>query len=321
VRYLIQFTHTAGWEGAEQDVTLTPQSGGKSTSLNLTLFSNFHIEPVDFDDGNMPARAVIELQNSTNTAARAETVWLGMFRTFYTTDKWVGKYEAEAGTGGTITGDAGSSGGQYRSKSWSTAAATELQSWTIPGSHCTLAAGRRVRPIVRWAAAPTYTDLSVRFAVRYGGVTELATTPWQRVAPNIGMHEGFSLPLPPRWVGDDASDHEIVMFGRRASGSASVLTPDVLYLMPAENFIRFKPSGYNLPYNNLIVSDGVTGFTRVYDGLVNSGHYDQQGDYFMLMPNAMHSFGLAHVVDLIGTTAINRTMTVRVRARPRRSTL
>jgi hypothetical protein len=321
VRYMIQFTHTAGWEGAEMDVTLTPQSGGKGTSLNLSLMSNFHIEPVDFDDGNMPARAVIRLQNSTNTAEWAATVWLGMFRTFYATDKWVGKYEAEAGSGGSVVSLGGASGGQYRNASWSGSSPTFLQSWTIPGSHCSLAAGRRVRPVVRWAVAPTYTDLSVRFAVRFGGVTELATTPWQRVLPNVGMHEAFSLPLPPRYVGDAATDHEIVMHGRRASGAATSLTPDVLYLMPAENFIRFKPAGFNLPYNHELVSDGVAGYTYVYNGVQSSGHYDQQGGYIMLMPNAMHSFALAHVGDTVGTTAISRTMTVRVKARPRRSTL
>lgn len=321
VRYMIQFTHTAGWEGAEADVTLTPQSGSKASSLNLTIMNNFHIEPVDFDDGNMPARAIITLQNSTSGSARAATVWLGMMRSFYTTTKWVGKYEAEAGSGGTVTTDSNSSGGQYRSYTWSSTSPTQIQTWTIPSAHCTLAAGRRVRPIVRWGVAPTYSDLSVRFAVRYGGVTELASTPWQRVAPYIGMHEGYSLPLPPRYVGGSASDHEIVMYGRRASGGSTTLTPDILYLMVAESFIRFKPAGYNLPYNYSLVSDGVTGYTHATDGSVNSGHYDQQGEHFMLTPNAMHSFSLAHVVDLSGQTAIDRTMTVSVKARPRRSTL
>jgi hypothetical protein len=321
VRYLIQFTHTAGWEGAEVDVTLTPQSGGKGTSLNLSLFQNFHIEPTDFDDGNMPARAIIRLQNSNANLVQHATVWLGMFRSFLTTDKWNGKYEAEAGTGGSVVGDGGSSGGQYRSFTWGVSTPTLVQTWTIPASACAYAAGRRVRPVVRWATVPNYTDLSVRFAVRFGGTAELATTPWQRVTPNAGMHEAFSLPLPPRYVGGTPVAHEIVMYGRRTSGASTTLTPDVLYLMAAEQFIRFKPAGYGLPENWELVSDGVAGYTHVYDGLSSSGIYDQQGDYIMLTPNAMHSFNLAHVANVIGVTPVNRTTTVRVRARPRRSTL
>lgn len=321
VTYLIHFTHAAGWEGDEVLLTLTAADGTTTgTLLSVGLFDSFHITAANFNLGNMPARTRIELRNNFNNAAMPETVWLGCIRPYGTSQFWLGQLEAEAGAGGSVQSDAGSYGGQYRQHSWSGSAQSLAQTWTVSGFECEKIAGRRVRPVVRFSTAPAYTDLYIRFAVTYNDVTELATTPWQRARPNISVHEGFTLPLPPRWISWDPSDHQIKMYVRRTSGASSSLGIDRLALMGAEQFIRFKPAGYNLPFGYRIISDALNVSTYITDGGAGLANYDAQGDFIRLMPGMLHSFSVAHVCDT-GSAAINRTMQARVYARPRRSTL
>lgn len=321
VRYPVFFTHTAGWEGAEASVSMTPAGGSAATTINVGLFDNFYV--TGFNSGNMPARCRIELLNTTNVAASAETIWLGLMRnTAGVNTGWVGRYEAEAGSGGTTQSDASCYGGQYRTNTWAVATPVQLVSWFVPLADCNLTQGRRVRPVVRWRAGWTYTDVSVRFAVLYAGSTELATTPWQRPRYGAGVHEGFSLPLPPRWVGGTPANHNIAIYAKRASGASTTIEIDQLFLMPAEQFCRYKAPNYYLPYNERLVTDGIAGVVYSTDNTnQRASHYSQQGEFFTLWPGLAHSFSVAHVVNQVGATPITRTMQVQMWARPRRSTL
>jgi hypothetical protein len=220
-----------------------------------------------------------------------------------------------------VQSDASCFGGQYRTTNWSTSAPVQILMWAVPSADCNLAQGRRVRPVVRWRAGWAYTDVSVRFAVLYAGTTELATTPWQRPRYGAGIHEGFSLPLPPKFLGGTPANHNIAMYAKRASGASTTIEIDQLFLMAAEQFCRYTAPNYYLPYNEKLVIDGVNGVAYSADGSVRESHYSQQGEFMRLWPGIAHSFSVAHVVNQVGATPITRTMQVQMWARPRRSTL
>lgn len=326
-RFALNFTHAPWWEGAEAAVPISNGNGSNVTS-GLTVnnhtsgsASSFFRIGAGVIAGNLPARCRMEL--TVNDATAAGNFYIGLLND---SDSYTGVIQAEDSSVGTLVSDGARSGGAASSFVVSPGSEHVVLRLTIPTAIMASLAGRRARPVLVYSPSASYTDVQARWEIFYLGNTKVAETPWATLTFLWGIHDGETLPIPPKWLAGSAgyANHELWLRMRKLGSGSITITSDFVQLIPAGPFRKLTPAGFGILQNSVMVDDGIEEVTFVGVGGASgarAGHYQAlSSQWFELIPGAAHTFCVLHA-SLSGNPAITRTLTARLYYRPRRATL
>ena len=204
----------------------------------------------------MPVRLAI--QNKTNDTDGISTIYLAnnvlpgyITEGTATTRIALFTMEAESGTGGSDTADAAASGGKYRIYSLTTAAETDIISWTLSLDLCAYGAGRLYHVMARFHPAGTSIP-NVKFRLQllsgstviWNGPQVLPTT--ANLIQDLGV---INIPMGHWWEVTGGLNLKIT--AQRTTGVTETVNLDFVQFFQADDFIKLV--GMNeLEYNNTL---------------------------------------------------------------------
>jgi hypothetical protein len=307
------------WETVDP-VTLTVDNGGgdPGTSANIVNHEDagagddFFVE-IEGDDiiGGLPAPAIIEYKNTTNTARTVNNLLVGHFAASAPHNPPVATSLILEGTG---SNDANCSGGAYLGLSWSDENESQAANWSV----ATLAFRQRsYKFVARFQATFAYSDLWMKIKL-LSGSDILAETRWALMEASRSLQVIGSIQIPPFRHGNyiDIGNLTIGLYEKRAGG-AGTANLDFLAMIPQDSWRKFKAIS-GLAYNETLMDNPVTETLVTAAGeAFKVTHMLDEGNPVMLQPGVKNVLYFLHDCD-DGSAAIARTANVAVKYHPRR---
>ena len=222
-------------------------------------------------------------------------------------------------SGGAITADSGSSGGNYLTF---TVSGTSVLNWTITAAQVQDGAGRDFQLIARLLAnpaAPIYLTPMIRdvnglipLAIGSEIVIDSTDTPYQLV--RLG-----SLPIPPGSVDASSLAGVTLSFTVRCDTSAH-FTPDFIQLTPTESLRHLYQQGYDVANNDFIEDDGTQDMAYLIISGVKYPYVIQKGSPVKVWPQTRQRIYFLFDTGT-GPAPVNASMKIHMYYRPRRHTV
>lgn len=316
------------WEGAEAQIPLTNGNGANNTS-GLTVLN--HDDAGAGDDnyvqiaaadvtGDIDAPLRLEITNNYNSATRASSLWITQ-NVLSDPANLAHILEAEAGTGGTTTSDATCSGGSRKDFSWSATTEQQLLSWDLSTALLNACGGNYFRLLGRFINM-TYSDMWLRWRIKFE-LTTIWEGPQFLLTANAPLQDLGVLQLPPYLVGSgDVYPLTLVLYAQRQQSATHTLSLDFVQLSTLDGYRKLSPRGYGLGYQTRLVDDGISGYTYT-DGSTpagKAGYYIGYGKRIAVQPGKLQRLYFLHDT-MVGSAAIDRTLSVKAFYRPRRLTI
>lgn len=272
--------------------------------------------------GDLPAAVRLEMTNTYSSSNRASNLLMA-HNVLSDPANLNHVLEAEAASGGTtVTGDGACSGGGRKTLSWAGTAETEVLNWTLSTALLNACRGNYFRLIARFASVPAYSDVWVRWRIKFS-LTTIWEGPQMLLSTLFNLQDMGVLQLPPYLVGaGDIYPLNLVLSAQRNQSGTHNLSLDFVQLSPLDGWRKLSPRGYGLAYGARLVDDGLEGLTYT-DGWAaagKTGHYIGSGERLAVWPNARQRLYFLHDT-MTGSAAIDRLLTVKVFYRPRRLTI
>jgi hypothetical protein len=326
---IISWTRRYYWEAEAE--TAIPLTNGNGSSVISGLTVRNHNDGGAGDDnwveisanaitGVLPVPIRLELTNTYASVTNLGTVIVG--HGVYSGDPAYHVLEAENGTGGVTSADAGSSNGAYQTLSWSGSAETTIWTTTLSTALLNAYRGQYVRLFARYAGTPVEANW-IRLRLKLEGTTIYETEEIQ-LETTDELQEWWTLQLPPYEVasGDTIYPLTLTLSGRAKSGGLTLFFPlDCIYLMPLDGLRTFTPRAFGLPYTARIIDDGATGLTTTdgYSTAGRTGHYEADGQ-ILLEPGRLQRLYVVQT-SMTNFAPAARTLSVKAWYRPRRLTV
>jgi len=271
-------------------------------------------------DGDLPAPIRIEFTNTD--AVTLETLWMGLANIG---DPWAFAHILEIGDSdtGVDAPDATSSSGIKRQYAIG-AANAKVTAWTVPSATLDAAAAGLFRLITRFAAATAITEVRWSFKLTY-----LGSTLWESgqvlfddtyAAISRIVREIDTVQLPPDDLqGLTPTDLTLELWAVR-TGAAVTVDIDCVAPVPLDSFRRIR-SIDGVLQNSILIDDGILG--TVYQSVSGEIVKDLavSGKPLLLWPNADHRIIFLQHALTANTAAHDRSASVRIYYRPRKSAL
>ena len=321
------------WEGPEAQIPLDNLNGSANTT-GLTVYNvndlsgtaptkrvNYvHINAASVT-GELDGLTRLELTNTTSSL-RLYHIWVGHNYTDPANMIWF--YDANsAAHSGTAIAASNASGGTYVRVTLSGAEA-DLLTWTLTGAQLDAFKGRMYKAIVRFQGG-VETTVRFRFQLEYqgakiwdSGMVSLAGAVYDTL-----LREIATLKMPP-WIAGLSSQQplDMVLRGYRQSGTASI-SIDSLQLVPVDGWRQIAYVGFGGTVNKRIMDDGIA--ETLYEDNGSGGSLTaplvSYGRPITLRPGKDQRLYFQTHSQIQTTSAITRTLKVKVYYRPRRRSL
>lgn len=325
VEAAIMFRRVPYWEGAVAQLAISNVNGSSNTSgLAVDNHSVSGSKSAWFSvsgsaiGGDVPAPVRVEMTNTSGTALGYFQYGLINGTTSWNHVAWLQGESASYGSGGTNTGSAGASGGNYLSHVIGAGTTTNFARWTITNSLLSLSDGKPVVPVVRFdSASPTLEYMRIYCAGMYTEYASTTSTRYFVVMP--------SLPFPPRTMnGGTYADHTIEINYWNPGGSSDTVKLDYMALIPAGDGWRevIGVGGNNYIANtNTLVDDGIERLTYSLSGSNRQTGYSAAGKWPLLIPGVDATFATIAADNTVGDANINYAWTAKLYYRPRRRSI
>jgi hypothetical protein len=323
------------WEGAEIAIPLT-NGNGVDVDDGLTVYNcndesgsspNVQQNYVDIAAGailgDLAAPAKILAVNTYTD--RLYDLWIGHNYTDPTHAVW--NYEGEDAAGGSSGADATCSGGNKKTVTVDFDDEETLLTWTLGSAALSAARGQWVHALLR------VDNLSLeelrQMYFRMNIIWNL-TTIWQseKAAPSdlrlMQIRDLFTFRLPPWLAGmNDLDGLSLALSGQRRVATDLTIGVDFLQLVPADSFRYIVSNGYGVEQDDLLVDDGILGLLYRMDasGEGRIGIFSGYGEPIQLQPGLAQRLYFLMTGITLGLAAIDQTLSVMVRYRPRRRAL
>lgn len=316
------------FEAAEAELPLSNRFGSGVTG-GLAIANHFDGGDDNFVTingasvtGDLAAPCRIQLTNIYNSTSRANTIYIA-HNAYSDPANFTHILEAEAGSGGALQSTGTASGGAYINYNWSGSGETLLATWTLPTSVLNAARGNFFRVLAALPNSGYSAGLWLRIRVLF-----LLDTIWEgpliAIPFNRMLHDLGLVQLPPYLVNTlNLNDLSLQLRGYvPAPQGTNALSLDFLQLSPLDGWRALRARGYGLEYGFRLVDDMMTDQLYVENsaGTNRAGFYVGSEERIYLVPGLTQRLYVLHD-SVTGSYVADRTMSVRVWYRPRRSAL
>jgi hypothetical protein len=328
VRFAIIVERLNYFEGAEQNMELTAPGMGVTTPttspISLTNGVNSYVVVASGINmvGDLDYPVKLRVVNNFASANWLDELYVGLNRG---ATAWndLCFLEAEAATpigGSSTSADAGSSGGTYRTSTWTGSAETQIMDFTLSSSIAQRIRGKAVTPVLRLVGS-IHSDLQARLVLRQS-LTPQTQTPWVFAGSGAQLVTLAPINIPTRWLGNAAMPALVLsLHVKRPSGGSNSVGVDYLALTGKDGFKRYFSVGVAADQNVAIVEDP-------YDRVMYADYSGQRvGSFnsvgvkdFVLRTREAAVFTFQHMADN-ASAAANRTLQVSATFRPRRRSI
>lgn len=327
VQIIIYWTRRFYWEGAEAELSLTNGNGTGTGGIivnncnDATRDNWIDINGVDVE-GVIPAACRIEIENTYNNIRRLYNLYIG-HNVWSNPASMSSILEGEnADAGGSSVVAATCSGGYYQSVTSVGETQALALRWELSTAMLNAFAGGWFRLLGRIISTSTNTKLQAKVTFPSGTpLTPVAEAAEVTLGSNYIQDLGV-LQLPP-WLRGETGLYpvDLTLYARREGGSGS-FSLDFIQLTPLDSYRVLTPRGYGAAYGVTVVDDGIMNslYTTGWDISYKTGHYMYRGEPIMLWPARDQRLYILGTSD-VGSSAVERTYSVRVYYRPRRLTL
>lgn len=315
------------WEGPEAQIPLT--NGNDTDDLDGLAIWNHDDSDAGDDNwvqiaaasvtGDLPAPCRIQITNTFNSATAAYTYFIG-HNWFSDPANFAHVLEAENADYPT-TGDTSSasySNGEYKTIALP-ATLGYLMRWDLDATFLSRSKGNYFRMLALFTATPspnTWLKAKLTFPMT-SILTTVAESPAVKLDGINVLQEIGVLQIPP-WLPGETSLAGVTLALYGYDAATPNLGIDYIQLFALDGYRKLTPAGYGLPYNAVLVDDRIS--ENVYVGLTGkSGYYVGTGD-ILLQPNKLQRLYFL-CTSSTGGGGIDRTATIKVYYRPRRSSL
>lgn len=326
VRVAVIWTRAHWWEGAETEVQLSANAQAAATGgrvvYNNPAGGNWVQVAAAQVTGTLPAPVQLRMLNASGSSKTYRRFMVGV-NAYSDPANLVHYLQAEARlSGGTITADATSSGGNHLFVTVTASPAAYI--WELPAADMARTKGRRFRLLARFAAGVG--DLYVTPQVRNTGNVVL----WQgdEIALSTLVYESWQdlgvVPLPP---GGYSAGFGAMRLSLSLRGSATAAL-DVLQLTALDSYQHWElpPTGVSIANNVAVVHDGTDQAFYALSGSTRTPLPSTSGGVLTLQPGVTQRLYILHQL-YAGATAgagdapIAGALTVSAFYRPRRVTV
>lgn len=307
------------WEGSQVELQLSTSNASAATGGRTV--HNHDDNGAGHDNwvqiaaaqvkGDLPTPARLTLINNSGAS---QTFWHFHIGTNAYSDpaNFTHVVEGESAvSGGTTTGDANSSGGNFRRFTVNTTATGQ---WTIAGAQLQKADGRYFRLLARFAdvVGNCYIQPKLRDNT---GLIDIWTGDEVYIDTDVKIADLGSIPLPPSSAyGVSWSDMRLYLSMR--SSASCTLDLDFIQLTPTDSYAQFTQLGLTIPNSGVITVDGIEGAIHAAGFPI----YTSALPTVWLFPNKLQRLIFLHN-ETTGAPSIANTLSVRAYVRPRRLTI
>lgn len=317
------------WEGPLTNLSLTNGNGTSSTGLavyNHNDSTSGHDNWVQVPDGligDLPAPIYLYVENSYATGSMKNLFYSVNYTG--TAASFTNCIEAESGTGGTTTVDAACSNGNRKDISWTATTETQVWSYQFSSSELGYALGQFFQPLLRMAGTlHAYTNLWLRWRLKWnsqiiwngGWVLSPASTPLQELG---------TFQLPPSLMDSYSLPIDLELLARRNTAGTHSFSFDYIGLMPMNEYRRLKvrSSSFALNQYGLMIDDQPEMDLYTRHGTTYHSPSHVGTGQARLLPGSIVGLQRVyfHHTDAANTAAVDRTINVTMKYRPRRISL
>lgn len=320
----LSFERENHFESDPTQVSISNTGGGPTTGaltvMNHTDATAGHANYLEINatqlDSDLPARLRLEM---TNSGAKIADIHAGIIAWPVNETAGVLNLEGEAAVPANISSNAGASGGQVSTLTWSGSAWTALTTWTMTSAMLKKYDCNRFLPILRFlalAGGPVQLRLSVSIesSTVFQGAPTLVPT-----GATLAKLDSLRLPLGQTAMVLPLAPYALTLSAQCSVAGAHTLVLDDLILLPEESACLFK-SISGLVTAAKLVDDSSIGYSATVSNSLELRTHTRIGSALEIKPG--HNNRLAFfMTSATGTAPIDLAMQVKVTARKRRRVL
>jgi len=238
----MHYTRQNYFEGDEVLLGLTDKAGIEQTpTINLKNHydsgigdsNTFLVKPTAFET-DLPAPLRLQIEN-TYATGKIKDFLIGMYHHPSEDDDAFFYAQFDDLSGGTVVSDGGAIEGNYRTKTWTAAAFTELFSYSISAANAAKMDGRWYRPVLHLFGAHAYDDLYLKVSLLRDSI-EIQVFDAIYSDPNFEYVLFPPVQLPPHRLMRETQPNglDVRIEGARRSAGAATLEVDQLLFLPLD---------------------------------------------------------------------------------------
>jgi hypothetical protein len=322
---IMHYTRQNYFEGDEVLLMLTDKAGIDQTpTIDLKNHydsgigdsNTFLVKPSAFET-DLPAPLRLQIEN-TYATGKIKDFLIGMYHHPSQDDDAFFYAQFDDLSGGSAVSDGSAIEGNYRTKTWTAAAFTELFSYSISAENAAKMDGRWYRPILHLFGAHTYDDLYLKISL-LRGLVEIKIFDAIYCDPDYDYVLFPPMKLPPhRLMREKSPDGLAVRIeGGRRSAAAATLGVDQLLFLPLDASLTLL--GFEeMDQDDTLIYDAARGLQNVR---FTSSEYEavshiSRGGPLTLFPGAYNRVILV-ISNENNQVDIDRTVKVKATYRPR----